>query len=175
MKGGNRTMTVREYMENETSRHHGGVRFSVFLANLWSMVTGGGKETDGKHQLDSFRLTPEEDALVTSLNNRISATVDTKASVVTITSKMQDPLVSAVLADTVVSRLRDFITDYRTSKARHDLDYALKINKEAKESYYKAQQRYADYLDRNRGSGFSFRSDNARATRERDDPRLQSL
>ena len=30
----------------------------------------------------------------------------------------------------------------------------MKINKEAKESYYKAQQRYADYLDRNQGLAF---------------------
>ncbi len=152
-KDGNRTMTVREYLENETSAPWWSAILG-FPRKLLGMVTGGGKETDSKHQLDNFRLTPEEDALVTSLNNRISATVDTKTSVVTITSKMQDPLVSAVLADTVVSRLRDFITDYRTSKARHDLDYAMKINKEAKESYYKAQQRYADYLDRNQGLAF---------------------
>ncbi len=67
---------------------------------------------------------------------------------------MQDPLVSAILADTVVARLQEYVTDYRTNKARHDLEYAIKLNEEAKASYYKAQQRYADYLDRNQGLAF---------------------
>ena len=64
---------------------------------------------------------------------------------------MQDPLVSAVLADTVITRLQEFITDYRTNKARQDLAYAQKLNDEAKQTYYEAQQRYAEYLDRNQG------------------------
>ena len=64
---------------------------------------------------------------------------------------MQDPLVSATLADTVVSRLQNYITDYRTNKARKDLEYAELLNEEAKDNYYKAQQKYADYLDRNNG------------------------
>ena len=46
------------------------------------------------------------------------------------------------------------MTNYRTNKARHDLEYAVKLNEEAKSNYYEAQQRYADFLDRNQGLAF---------------------
>lgn len=103
------------------------------------------------HKLDNFRLTVAEDALVNALNGRISTAVDVKTSVISVSVKMQDPLVAATVADTVVSRLQEYITDYRTNKARKDLEYAIKLNEEAKENYYEAQQRFANYLDRNQG------------------------
>lgn len=145
-------MTVQQFMEDETS------------APWWSVILGlPGKligllksvdEADENHKLDSFQLTQDESLLVDALNQRISAAVDAKTSVVSIDVKMQDPLVSAVLADTVVSRLKEYITAYRTNKAREDLEYAEKLNKEAKDNYYKMQQKYADYLDRNQGIAF---------------------
>lgn len=81
-----------------------------------------------------------------ALNKRVTATVDQKTNVVTISVLMQDPLISAVLADTVVSRLQDYVTQYRTNKSRKDLEYAETLNEEAKVEYYKAQQKYADIL-----------------------------
>lgn len=153
-KNGNKTLTVRKYMEEEVKAPWWRMIMAL-PGKLIGMIAGGDSDKEkGNGKVDNFRLTPKESGLVTALNQRVSATVDTKTSVVTITVTMQDPVVSAVLADTVVSRLRDFITDYRTSKARHDLEYAMKINDEAKENYYKAQQRYADYLDRNQGLAF---------------------
>ncbi|MDE6144106.1 MAG: chain-length determining protein, partial [Muribaculaceae bacterium] len=106
------------------------------------------------HKLDNFQLTQDESKMVEALSKRVTASVDAKTSVVTIDVQMQDPLVSAILADTVVSRLQEYITAYRTNKARKDLEYAEKLNAEAKDNYYKAQQRYADYLDRNQGIAF---------------------
>lgn len=156
LKKGNeagRKMTVEQYMEDETS------------APWWSAVMGapfkllgmlrGGKEEVGEgHKLDNFQLTNEESELVDALNRRISASVDQKTSVVTISVMMQDPLVSAILADTVVSRLQAYVTEYRTNKARKDLAYAENLNKEAQAAYYAAQQKYADYLDRNQNLAF---------------------
>ena len=55
------------------------------------------------------------------------------------------------------------MTDYRTNKARQDLKYAEMLNEEAKAKYFKAQQIYANYLDRNQG--IVFRS--AQVERER--------
>ena len=115
------------------------------------------------HKLNNFQLTKDEADLVEALSKRVTANVDQKTSVVTIDVKMQDPLVSAMLADTVVTRLQEYVTSYRTNKARQDLEYAEKLNKEAQQEYYRAQQRYADYLDRNQG--LAFRS--AQITRDR--------
>ena len=93
----------------------------------------------------------------------MSAIVDAKTSLVEINVKMQDPLVAAVLADTVVARLQTYVTDYRTNKARQDLEYAEKINSDAQQDYYRAQQKLADYSDRNQGLA----TQSARITRDR--------
>lgn len=155
------TMTVEQYMEDE------------LRAPWWSVITGapfkllgmlrGGDEEAGTKPLDNFRLTQDEARLVEAVNRRITASVDQKTSVVTISVMMQDPLVSAVLADTVVNRLQAYVTDYRTNKARKDLEYAETLNEEAKADYYAAQQKYAEYLDRNQGLAFQ----SARITSDR--------
>ena len=144
--------TVRQYLENETR------------SPWWSMILGlPGKiiglfksyeGIDENHKLDNFQLTVDENRLVDQLSKLVTASVDQKTSVVTIAVTMQDPLVSAILADTVVTRLQEYITDYRTNKARNDLAYAELLNEEARANYYDAQQRYASYLDHNQGIAF---------------------
>lgn len=158
------TITVQQYMEEDMRSPWWGAVLGL-PGKLIGMLKGGDEEakTGSDHKLDNFQLTLDESKLVESLGSRVSASVDDKTSVVTISVKMQDPLVSAVLADTVVSRLQEYITAYRTNKSRKDLEYAEKLNEEAKDNYYKAQQRYADYLDRNQGLAFH----SAQVTRDR--------
>lgn len=115
------------------------------------------------HVLNNFRLTPAEDAMVKALSQKIRINVDPKTDLITITVTMQDPLVAAIVADTVVSRLQKYISDYRTDKARKDLNYAEKINAEARDRYYMAQKALADYSDRNQGLA----TQSARITRDR--------
>lgn len=148
---GEKKVTLREYVEEDLRSPWWSAIISAPF-KLIGMLRAGDEEEDvpGK-ATNTFKLTKKEDLVVKVLQNRISASVDTKTSVITISVMMQDPLVSATLADTVVNRLQEYITDYRTNKARKDLEYAELLNKEAQENYYKAQQKYADYLDRNNG------------------------
>lgn len=159
--------TVREYITQETKRPWWSSVMGL-PGKAVGTVTGlfRNKESEGKeenHVLNTFQLTNEEMGLVGALRGRINANVDQKTYVITISSRMQDPVVSAILADTVVSRLRDYITEYRTDKSRQDLEYALKINEEAQQEYYQAQQRLADYTDRNQ----NLATQSARVNRER--------
>lgn len=147
-----RKMTVSQFLKEETRAPWWSAVLS-FPFKIIGMLKPEEKAAK-EHKLDNFQLTLDESRMVGALNQRIVTSVDTKTSVVTINVMMQDPLVSAILADTVVSRLQEYITDYRTNKARKDLEYAQKLNREAKANYYKAQQRYADYLDRNQGLAF---------------------
>ncbi|MBD5333403.1 MAG: chain-length determining protein [Bacteroides sp.] len=155
------TMPVIQYLQTEVS------------SPWWNVILGlpgkligllkGSDEQSADHTLDNFRLTPQELGLVEALRGRISTTIDSKSSLVSINVTMQDPLVAAVLADTVMARLQEFVIDYRTTKARQDLKYIETLNEEAKATYYKAQQNYAAYLDRNQNlSLFS-----AQTTRDR--------
>lgn len=68
---------------------------------------------------------------------------------ITISVKDQDPLVAALMADSVKSHLQVAITEYRTKKARVDLDYMQKIYNEARSQYDKSRQLYASYADAN--------------------------
>ncbi|MDE6560840.1 MAG: chain-length determining protein [Muribaculaceae bacterium] len=148
---GEKKITVREYVEEDLKAPWWSAIMGLPFKLIGLLRSGDAEEVDTNKPTDTFQLTRPEDAVVKALRARISASVDTKTSVITISVMMQDPLVSATLADTVVNRLQAYITDYRTNKARKDLEYAELLNKEAKDNYYQAQQKYADYLDRNNG------------------------
>lgn len=144
-----KTITVKEFLMEDTKAPWWAAIFAI-PGKVISLVKGGDKEEEGAdHTTNNFNLTKEETMLVAALQERISASVDQKTSVITIAAKMQDPMVSAILVDTVVDRLREYVTEYRTNKARQDLEYAQKLNNEAQQEYYKAQQKLADYIDRN--------------------------
>lgn len=135
------TYTVREYMEHHTA------------SPWWDFSKSNEDETPKKpgEIIDPFRLTKGETALYKALNKCITTDIDKRTGEVSITVTMQDPLVAALLTDTIAARLQEYIIDYRTAKARNDLEHAITINEEAKKQYFDAQQAYADYMDRNQG------------------------
>lgn len=98
---------------------------------------------------DLLILSKEQSDVVSMIQDKITCSVDKKTDVITITVKDQDRLISATMADSVRVRLQDFITDYRTRKARVDLEYYTKLTDEAKSDYEKARRLYASYADAN--------------------------
>lgn len=106
------------------------------------------------HQIDPYRLTKEQFKIVETINKKVVCNVDKKTMVITINVTDQDPSVAATVADSVQNRLQKFISDYRTQKARIDLDYNRKLLREAEERYDKARQDYSAYSDANRKSLF---------------------
>lgn len=109
------------------------------------------KEDIAKNKvLDPFKLTPEETGKLMSIKRAIVANVDKKTGVTTITVTMQDAEVAATVADSVVVKLQDYVTAYRTKKAAGDCIYWEKLYREKQEEYYQAQQKYATYVDENK-------------------------
>ena len=102
---------------------------------------------DGK--VNAFRLSEEQRNVVDLISGKIQCSVDKKTDVITITVEDQDPLICASMADTISARLQRFITDYRTNKARIDMEYYEKLTKEAKADYEEALERYGHYADAN--------------------------
>ncbi len=146
-------MTLRSYLEYKTKSPW----WSAILA-LPGQAVGAvadlfkeQEDTAKVYKVDPFRLSKDQMDLVESLRRLVTSDVDAKTAVISVNVTMQDPLVAALVADTVVSRLQEYVTGYRTEKARKDMEYAKKINEEAKAEYHKAQQRYASYVDRNHG------------------------
>ena len=99
--------------------------------------------------VNTFELTGEQARIAGLAIKNVECKIDKKTNLISINVTMQDPYVAAQLADSVKNRLQDFLTAYRTKKARHDLDFALKLNKQAKKDYERARLLYYEYMDAN--------------------------
>lgn len=102
---------------------------------------------NGNEKISVFGLTKKQNELFTSVSKKITCDVDKKTSIVTITVKDQDPLVSATMADATCQKLQEFITNYRTNKARIDYEYYKKLCEDSKADYEEALAKYAASAD----------------------------
>lgn len=117
-----------------------------------SFLKGGNDDEVGRSGtgVNPCRMSLVESRVYGAITSRIDVVPNMKTGVTTINVKMQDPDVAAAVADSVLSCLQDYITDYRTNKARHDLLFAEKLFAEAEQNYNKAQAKYAKFVDSNK-------------------------
>lgn len=141
------TYTYQEYMEQHQrlAIHEYPMSWIANLIEKLKSDDNGGKD----HKTDPFCLTKKEDAVAKAIKAKIDCSVDKKTNVITIIVEDQDPLIAATLADSVQEHLQLAITDYRTKKARIDLEYMDKLFDEANEQYKKARLKYASFGDAN--------------------------
>ena len=146
----NEVMTLNTYLDEETSP------WWSYVIGFPSMVIGGVKslftEEDeitsfNKTSQGAIELSKKESKKIAALKKMITASVDKKTSMTSVTATFQNPKVAAVVADSVVKKLQEYIIDYRTFKAKEDCIYLEKLFKERQQEYYAAQKKYADYLD----------------------------
>lgn len=115
---------------------------SLFVTNNVDKITVIGNKDKG-----AIELSETEAERIESLKKMINASMDIKTGITTITATLQTPRVAAVVADSVVKKLQEYIIDYRTSKAKEDCNYLEKLFKDRQEEYYTAQKKYASYVD----------------------------
>ena len=108
------------------------------------------EESDTIAILNPFQLTKKENQKVESLRKSITADIDKKTGITTLSVTLQDPKVTAMVADSVVAKLQQYIINYRIAKAKEDCAYLEQLYKERQQEYYDAQQRYARYVDANK-------------------------
>lgn len=100
-------------------------------------------------QMDPFRMSEKDASLLEKIVSNISCDVDKKTEVITIKVEDQDPLICATMADSVRVHLQDFITRYRTNKARIDVEHYEKLAVKSKKEYEYCAQIYSAYCDAN--------------------------
>jgi len=122
--------------------------WSEGMKSLFSLF--GSKDEEPVSKINPFELTKEQTEIAKAIDKNVVCDVDKKTFVITINVTDQDPLICATLADSVKTRLQKFITDYRTSKARVDLEYNKKLYKEAKLKYEEARDNYVRFSDSHR-------------------------
>jgi capsular polysaccharide biosynthesis protein len=147
----NKTITVANYLENENQSPLTGLMGLWTDKPLFAPIT----KPDPKVLL---KLTKRQMDLANGLANIINLNVESLSGggltgggskIITVSIELQDPVVSAQLADLVVSNLKNYIVDYNTGKAKKDLDFIKTRYNEARDKYYSAQQTLAHHNDRN--------------------------
>ena len=101
-------------------------------------------------EFGTIEVTKEDAKKLETLREQITAEVDNKTAITTLTVTLQDPKVTATIADSVINKLQQYITNYRTRKAKEDCNYLETLYQERQQDYYDAQQRYARYVDTNK-------------------------
>lgn len=141
--------TLAAYMNMESSP------WWSYILKAPGMAIGGIKnlfteKTDTNSVLNPFQLTVEEADKVEGLKGSILANVDKKTAITTISVTLQDPKVTAIVADSVVNKLQAYIISYRVAKAKEDCAYLERLYQDRQKEYYAAQEKYACYVDANK-------------------------
>lgn len=103
----------------------------------------------GGNEHNPYILSKKEDEIMNAVRKNIALSFDKKTGVITATVTDQDKLICKTIADSVSSLLQRYITEYRTNKARIDLQYFKQLTADAKHEYEKARQLYGSYSDAN--------------------------
>lgn len=108
--------------------------------------SGEAESGEGELLNKYFQLTREEAAIAGIISSRTSVGIDEtgRRRKITLSVTMQDPQVAAIVVDTILEHLKEYVTEYRTSKSRRMLEYTEKLRKEAQAEYYKAQENILD-------------------------------
>ena len=148
---GSEEISLSSYLNEESSPWWG------YVIGFPGMVIGGVKSlftenedepiSSDKASRGTIELSKKESQKIESLKRKIVASVDKKTSMTTVSVTLQRPKVAAVVADSVVKKLQEYIIDYRTSKSKEDCLYLEKLFKERQQEYYEAQKKYANYMD----------------------------
>ena len=117
-----------------------------WLIGLLKSDDSGGDGSEGLEQ-SPYVLTKGDFDLATAIRSRISLAMDKKTGVITVSVEDQDPYVCKTLADSVSVHLQQFITDYRTNKARVDLEFYQHMVDEVKTEYDSIRRVYNEMID----------------------------
>ena len=116
---------------------------------LFDLIRSG-NEKDLNKEINPYHLTKKQAKVIIILKDRININIDDETGIITAGVTLQNPELAALVADSLVIKLERFVINYRTNKAKRDLDFALKVFNESKQSYYEAQKNYARYIDENK-------------------------
>jgi len=88
--------------------------------------------------------------LLDAIGKRVTARFDTRSGIIAISARMPDALSAATVAQMTMDYLTRYVTNYRTGKARQDLNFYTQRLTEAKRRYQAAQRALFDHNDQHK-------------------------
>lgn len=101
--------------------------------------------------LEPKRLNREQQELLKALSDRIFIDFDKLSSAIYVNVTMQDAEIASAVADAVTDKLQNYVVNYRTAKARKEMENTQLMYDEARDNYFTAQRAYAEYCDQHMG------------------------
>ncbi|MBR5540880.1 MAG: chain-length determining protein [Bacteroides sp.] len=121
---------------------------SKAIGGIMSLFSSNNEQQEEK-PINPFHLTPRQRGQINAVKGIINVETE-KGGMTKLSVTVQDPLVAATMADTVLVKLQKFITKYKTSKAEEDCKYWEQLYNQRQKEYYAAQEKYAKYSDANK-------------------------
>lgn len=94
-------------------------------------------------------VSKEELEIIKDLRERIFIELDTETGVMTVTATLPDAAAAAQLCKTTINLLTDYLKNYRTQKAKEDLEFAEEQYQAGRRQFKEAQAALAEFLDQN--------------------------
>ena len=140
-------MTLQEFMNrmDETG-------FFRAVTGFFSGNKSGEKEeqSDPGNFSQAIQVTKQQDELIKSVQESASAVHDKKTGIITVTAVEPDPVVAATVARLSLEYLTNYVTTYRTEKARKQVAFLIQQVREARSRYQDSEYALSNYRDRNR-------------------------
>ena len=118
-----------------------------WLSDLLKSKKNYGGKGDGT--FNPYHLPEDEHNVAEAIRGNIQLSINDKTGVISVNTKAQDALICKTLSDSVCVHLQNFITAYRTNKARVDYEYYKELAATAKRDYETVRQQYARMADAN--------------------------
>jgi len=144
-------LSYYDYLRTRTRQPWWNWPFSALKQWMKSVLPSEKTQRLPGQRIDPEHMSREEELLVEGLKGAVGCRVNELDYTISLTVGAQDPNVAKQMVDTVMVHLQDFITAYRTSKARTDLRYYQQLEAETNQKFLQAQRDYAAYCDTHQG------------------------
>lgn len=148
------TITVSDYLENYTKPN-----ISAWGGYMLSLLKSKSEHQPflAKVEGEPFKLSQSQINLINTLADIIDIKIiksgggltGGESKIIKVSIELQDAYISALLAEKVISSLKEYIINYHTSKAKNDLVFIEARYNEAQTRYYDTQKTLAEYDDSN--------------------------
>ena len=148
-------ITVFEYLNDYTKNSLMGVVKKYTIGLPWTILGWIRVDKEPEESMTSSpsqitQISKKQFDAIKGLKDKISASIDQKNGVISISTEFGDPFITAQIANFSVGYLTTYITEYRVEKAKTDLQFIQDRYVEKEKGYLKAQENLAQFRDANR-------------------------
>ncbi|WP_460933914.1 lipopolysaccharide biosynthesis protein [Spirosoma humi] len=141
------SMTLKEFISKIGDENFISKFINTFSSNKAEVQDA---KLDPNNFSKAIQITKEQEILIKVIQTNITSVYDRKTGILTLTAIEPDPVVAATVARLSLDYLTDYITTYRTEKARKQVAFLVQRVNESRGRYQSAEYALSSYRDRNR-------------------------